>query len=122
MENNIKILRFKDGLDVICKVTEESIVAVDIEDPMVFEVRNAHLMIQQWLPVAITETSKVRIKHSDILFMINPNNTFKEYYEGLVSKINEVVENHDIKNASLDKIKQLMEEMESLGDGSGIVH
>lgn len=122
MENNIKILRFKDGQDVICKITDESIVSVDIEDPMLFEVRNANLMIQQWLPVAITQTNKVSIKHSDILFMIEPNQNFKEYYEGLVSKINEVVDNHDIRNASLEKIKKIMESIESSEDGNQIVH
>lgn len=121
MDKNVKILRFKDGLDVICKVILESRASLDIEDPMVFEVRNAQLMIQQWLPVAITESSKVSIKYSDILFVIDPNKNFREYYEGLVCKINEVVDNHDIKNASLDKTNQLIEELESYGDGSGVV-
>ena len=122
MDNNVKILRFKDGLDVICKVTEETIVSIDIEDPMLFEVRNSNLMIQQWLPVATTKCNKVSIKHSDILFIIEPNDNFKEYYEGLVSKINEVVEDHDIRNASLDKIKKLMEEIESDVNGNQVVH
>ena len=122
MDNNVKILRFKDGLDVICKVTEETIASIDIEDPMLFEVRNSNLMIQQWLPVATTKCNKVSIKHSDILFIIEPNDNFKEYYEGLVSKINEVVEDHDIRNASLDKIKKLMEEIESDVNGNQVVH
>lgn len=122
MDNNIKILRFKDGLDVICKITEETIVSIDIEDPMLFEVRNSNLMIQQWLPVATTKYNKVSIKHSDILFIIEPNDHFKEYYEGLVSKINDVVENHDIRNASMDKIKKLMEEIESSDNGNQLVH
>jgi hypothetical protein len=122
MDNNIKILRFKDGLDVICKVTEESIISLDIEDPMMFEVRNSNLMIQQWLPIATTKTNKVSIRQSDILFKIEPNENFKEYYEGLVSKINDVVESNDIRNASMDKIKALMEEIESSANGNQVVH
>jgi len=122
MDNNIKILRFKDGLDVICKVTEESIISLDIEDPMMFEVRNSNLLIQQWLPIATTKTNKVSIRQSDILFKIEPNENFKEYYEGLVSKINDVVENNDIRNASMDKIKALMEEIESSANGNQVVH
>jgi|688.fasta_scaffold1520405_1 hypothetical protein len=122
MDNNIKILRFKDGLDVICKVTEESIISLDIEDPMMFEVRNSNLLIQQWLPIATTKTNKVSIRQSDILFKIEPNENFKEYYEGLVSKINDVVESNDIRNASMDKIKALMEEIESSANGNQVVH
>ena len=123
MENNIKIVRFKDGIDVICKITvEEELGIIDIEDPMEFQIHNANLMIQQWLPIAVAKENKVRVRINDVLCIYEPNNSFQEYYEGLVSKINEVVESNDVRNASVEKIKELIEALEEIPSDGTLVH
>jgi len=123
MENNIRIVRFKDGIDVICKITvEEELGSIDIEDPMEFQVRNANLMIQQWLPIAVAKENKVRVRINDVLCIYEPNNSFQEYYEGLISNINSIVENNDVKNASVEKIKELIEALEESSNTGTLVH
>ena len=122
MENNIKIVRFKDGIDVICKVLIENLMTIDIEDPMIFEVRNANLMIEQWLPIAVAKENKVTIKMNDILCIYEPNDSFQEYYQGLVSNINAVVESNDVKNASVEKIRELIEALEESSNTGTLVH
>ena len=122
MENNIKIVRFKDGIDVICKVLIENLMTIDIEDPMMFEVRNANLMIEQWLPIAVAKENKVTIKMNDILCIYEPNDSFQEYYQGLVSNINAVVESNDVKNASVEKIRELIEALEESSSTGTLVH
>jgi MinD-like ATPase involved in chromosome partitioning or flagellar assembly len=111
--DNIRILRLKDGQDIICNVLTESTQTIDILDPMVFAVRNANLMIQQWLPLAVIKDTQVNLKQDDILCSLQPNESFREYYQGLVSKINDVVENNDLSKASVDKIKELIEALEN---------
>lgn len=111
--DNIRIVRFKDGQDVICRVSEENLKTIDIEEPMMFSVRNASLMIQQWLPLAVTKSNKVSIHLDDILCIYEPNDNFREYYEGLITKINDVVEKNDLANANVDKLKELIEALEN---------
>lgn len=120
--DNIKILRFKDGQDVICRVLEETLKSIDIEDPMVFEVRNANLMIQQWLPIAVVKNKTVQLKLQDVLCIFEPNDNFREYYEGLVAKINDVVEKNDLAHANIDKLKELIETLENLPSDDTPLH
>ena len=122
MENNIQIVRLKDGRDIICNVEFETDGMISMEEPMLFEVRNANLMIQHWLPVAITKVNKVTIHEENVLCIFEPNNTFREYYEGLVSNINTVVEGNDLANANITKIKEILEALEESPEDTSSLH
>lgn len=79
----IKIVRFKDGLDVICDCTSISSPTNDqykIVDPMLFEIRGVNLMLQYWLPVAVMKDDFVYVNKEDILCTMDPNDDFAEYY------------------------------------------
>lgn len=47
MENNIHIVRFKDGTDVICEMEELDSFQIKITNPMMFAVRSSNLILQQ---------------------------------------------------------------------------
>jgi hypothetical protein len=121
MENNIQIVRLKDGRDVICNVFINDGM-ISMEEPMLFEVRNANLLIQHWLPIAVTKQNKITIQLDNVLCMIEPNNTFREYYEGLVSKINDVVEGNDLANADANKIREIIDALEESPEDTSSLH
>ena len=122
MENNIQIVRLKDGRDIICNVEFETDGMISMEEPMLFEVRNANLMIQHWLPIAVTKDNKVTIHEENVLCIYEPNNSFREYYEGIVSKINEVVEGSDLSNANVNKIKEILDALEESPEDVSSLH
>ena len=95
MENNhdIKIVRFKDGLDVVChfNYTSADETMMQLETPMMFEVRNTNLVMQHWLPLSLMKENTVKIKTEEVLCLIEPSDEFAEYYHETVTKMNKFV-------------------------------
>lgn len=95
MENNqdIKIVRFKDGLDVVChfNYTSEDETMMELQTPMMFEVRNTNLVMQHWLPLALMKEQTVKIKTEEVLCVFEPSDEFAEYYHDTVTKMNKFV-------------------------------
>jgi hypothetical protein len=85
----IKIVRFKDGLDVICNCESISDDIVEIIDPMLFEIRGVNLMLQVWLPMAVIKHNSVMIGMENILCVMDPTEDFEEYYMNTVTKLSE---------------------------------
>ena len=106
MENEVKIVRFKDGMDVICFFDNLNAEVVDIIEPMMFEVRNMNLVMQQWLPIAMIKENRASVKWEDILCIMEPSDDFKEYFHTTVEKVNESIQKK--KNASTDEEKEYM--------------
>ena len=105
MENNIKIVRFKDNLDVVCFMEELENNKFSLIDPLIFEIRNSNLVMQQWLPVAMIKENKTVVNGNDILCTMEPEDEFREYYMTTVEKLNE---------SKLPKTKSKDEEKELL--------
>ena len=114
MENEVKIVRFKDGMDVICFFDNLNAEVVDIIEPMMFEVRNMNLVMQQWLPIAMIKENRASVKWEDILCVMEPSDDFKEYFHTTVEKLNLTLEKK--KNASTDEEKEYMLEVMSAMD------
>jgi len=114
MENEVKIVRFKDGLDVICFFDNLNAEVVDIIEPMMFEVRNMNLVMQQWLPIAMIKENRASVKWEDILCVMEPSEDFKEYFHTTVEKVNDTLNKK--KNASTDEEKEYMLEVLSAMD------
>ena len=116
MENNhdIKIVRFKDGLDVVChfNYTSEDETMMELETPMMFEVRNTNLVMQHWLPLSLMKVNTVKIKTEEVLCLIEPSDEFAEYYHETVTKMNKFVN----KKQTEDETHQLMEALAELED------
>jgi hypothetical protein len=122
MENNVKIVRFKDDLDVICFLTEMEDYTYEVSEPMLFEVRNTNLVMQQWLPLAMLKENKVNIKGEDILCVMEPNDEFAEYYVSTVERINEVnASKPKDKNEEKEYLMGVMDAMDELGNIKNLV-
>lgn len=106
MENEVKIVRFKDGMDVICFFDNLNTEVVDIIEPMMFEVRNMNLVMQQWLPIAMIKENRASVKWEDILCVMEPSDDFKEYFHTTVEKVNESIQRK--KDASTEEEKDYM--------------
>lgn len=112
----IQIVRFKDGLDVISYVNTE-LEEVELTNPMMFQIANAHLLLEHWLPLAVMKEKSVKIPKSEILCFMEPNTEFAEYYDHAVTKVNLVVNSSPAGNKEepneLDLVMDAMEELES---------
>ena len=112
--HNIKIVRFKDGLDVVCNyfLFENDTDMVELDTPMMFEVRNTNLVMQHWLPLALMKTKSVTIKKEEVLCVIEPSDEFAEYYHDTVSKMNTFVSNN--KKQTEEETRMMMEALYEL--------
>ncbi len=107
MENNINIIRFKDGLDVICSMETINSSQIKITDPMIFEIRNGNLLLQNWLPVDIMKVNFVTVGVDNILCVFEPNDHFLEYYVNTTQKVNQFLK--DKNTQSEEEINNLIE-------------
>jgi hypothetical protein len=83
----VKLLRLKDGIDVICDCIFEKDNKIMIDSPMLFELRGMNLVLQHWLPVAVMKGDSVEISSNDILFTMEPTEDFEEYYINAMVKL-----------------------------------
>ena len=112
--DEVKIVRFKDGMDVICFYETLNNEYVDVKEPMMFEVRNMNLVMQQWLPIAMIKENRTTVKQEDILCVMEPSDDFKEYFQTTVEKVNDSIQKK--KNASTEEEKEYMLEVLSAMD------
>ena len=112
--DEVKIVRFKDGMDVICFYETLNNEYVDVKEPMMFEVRNMNLVMQQWLPIAMIKENRTTVKQGDILCVMEPSDDFKEYFQTTVEKVNDSIQKK--KNASTEEEKEYMLEVLSAMD------
>ena len=112
--DEVKIVRFKDGLDVICYFDSQNNEVVEVKEPMMFEVRNMNLVMQQWLPIAMIKENRASVKWEDILCVMEPSDDFKEYFHTTVEKVNDSIQKK--KNSSTEEEKDYMMEVLSAMD------
>ena len=111
--DEVKIVRFKDGMDVICFYETLNNEFVNIKEPMMFEVRNMNLVMQQWLPIAMIKDNHTTVKQEDILCVMEPSDDFKEYFQTTVEKVNDSIKK---KSSTTDEEKEYMMEILSAMD------
>lgn len=120
----VKIVRFKDGLDVISNVfynygmDDKPNGEVELTNPMMFELRNQNLVMEHWLPLAIMKEKKVTIKDSEILCTMEPNEEFAEYYVNAVKQMNKTLQ--EAKSKDKEDIQDMLEALAELEDNKGI--
>jgi hypothetical protein len=112
--DEVKIVRFKDGLDVICYFDSQNNEVVEVKEPMMFEIRNMNLVMQQWLPIAMIKENRASVKWEDILCVMEPSDDFKEYFHTTVEKVNDSIQKK--KNSSTEEEKDYMMEVLSAMD------
>ena len=115
MENNIKIVRLKNGEDIIgnLKFTED---VIDIVEPMSVSLEfggSNRLIMSHWLPVQLIKKNETKIHSSDVLAVFDPNDDLVEYYSHTVEKIARLLKDrNDVDNMSDEDMDILMSAME----------
>jgi len=111
--DNIKIVRFKNGDDVICTLSSIEENSYLMEDPMTVSVHTdiknnkQILILAHWLPVNITKTNDAVIEKTDIMTIYSPSDDFEEYY------MNNVKETKEDKKAKED-ITELFDDYDDI--------
>lgn len=89
---NIKIVRLKSGDDVIANV-DNSIDKdkVILYYPMAFHIiernRMTQIVLSHYLPYQLIEEDMCILNSEEVLFYLEPNDQFKEYYVNSVEKL-----------------------------------
>jgi hypothetical protein len=122
MYDLVKIVRFKDGLDVITTRTSLTKDLVELDNPMMFEVRNSHLILEQWLPLAVMEGDTVTIETKEILCEMNPNSDFAEYYVETIRKLKRALRQEKDEPRDEDDMKDMLEALIQLETANVSIH
>lgn len=126
MLDTIKILRLKNGEDIIGYVKSENNITYDISEPMTVDVEvrgsNAgHLIMNNWLPVQLIKLNEVTIKSEDILLIMEPQDHFVEYYMDTVDKLKMILDaKREAANMTDEQLTEILNALEDMDEGSSI--
>jgi hypothetical protein len=86
----IKIIRLKDGCDIITSIELVKGEYV-IKQPMILDIiqrgKLPELNLTNWLPVQVIENNETIISVDEVVCTMEPNSHLKEYYVNLVDRI-----------------------------------
>jgi hypothetical protein len=114
----VKLLRLKDGVDIICDCLYEKDNKLIIDSPMMFELRGMNLMLQHWLPVAVMKGDSVEISANDVLFTMDPKDDFEEYYINSMIKLKDEMR----KENEVDLNDEVLAAFEEKEIGKSLLH
>jgi hypothetical protein len=118
MENNIRIVRLKNGEDIVGFVTDND-TKYDIVEPMSVDIdyrgKDAGLIMRHWLPVQLVKKNEISINTADVLCLLEPADDFCEYYTNTVEKIRELLKAKNLVNdLNDDEVNDIMDAFEQL--------
>jgi len=122
MQNNIKIVRLKNGEDIIGNLYNKEDGNMDITEPMSVQIveQGQHrpgLVMSHWLPVQLIKKNEITINSRDVLTVFDPNEEFCEYYSNTVDKLHAVLKAREYTDSLSDE--ELDEIMESMIESKG---
>jgi len=119
--NTIKIVRLKNGEDIIGNLSDNTDGDYEISEPMsVSLVQKGHesgLVMSHWLPVQLIKKNEIKINSRDVLTMFEPNDEFAEYYTNTVEKIKNLLKAKNVADSMTDE--EIEDIMDALEDGDG---
>jgi molecular chaperone DnaK (HSP70) len=119
----IKIVRLKNGEDIIGSLMRLPIDDIQITEPMSVEITNRGnengLVMAHWLPVQLIKKNEITIKSCDVLTMFEPNDEFAEYYLNTVEKIKSLMKAKELTDEMTDE--EIEDIMDALEDSEGQV-
>jgi hypothetical protein len=121
MYDSVKIVRFKDGLDVITTRTTLTKDLIELDNPMMFELRNSHLVLEQWLPIPVMEGDTVTIDSKEILCEMNPNSEFAEYYVETIRKLKRALRQEEDEPRDEDGMREMLAALIELETANNVV-
>jgi hypothetical protein len=108
--DNVRIIRLKDGEDIIALYHLNSNGIIEMYDPMTLFYKRmsagkSMLLMSPWLPIELIQTNSACISMSEVLTIVEPRSALIEYYNNAVVEANEVVANFNdqIDNSLLDE-------------------
>lgn len=133
MNDTIKILRLKDGEDIIASYhLDEKTNIVVLNNPMSLffkrmSMGRAIVLMNPWLPLELVEQNTAKIFVNEIMTVFEPKESLIEYYLTSVKESNELIQmnskqiDESLRNASYDHVdedeeddEELMEELEEV--------
>jgi hypothetical protein len=114
----VKIIRLKSGEDIIGSIINNDN-QIDIHEPMTVDVERrgtyaGQLIMSNWLPVNLIRDNKTTLNLEDILIMMDPEDSFIEYYQNTVDKLKEVLKaKRDVQDMSDEQITEILNAMEN---------
>lgn len=128
MQNEIRLVRLKNGEDVIGYVTDVENGQYNISEPMSVGIdmpanRQPGLLMRSWLPVQLIKTNEAVISNTEIMFMMEPDAEFCEYYVHTVEKIKEMLSAKKLVDSlSDDEVDDMMHEFEEFQYNGDTLH
>ncbi len=120
MDKQTKILRLKDGEDIMASFIEMPGHILILENPMtVFFKRlsttKSMVMMSPWLPIELIRENIVEIDNHEVLAFIEPKESLIEYYNNAVEEANEVMQQSEriidealLEEATDDELDEVM--------------
>lgn len=114
----VKIIRLKSGEDIIGNIID-NMNSLDIFEPMTVDVETrgtyaGQLIMSNWLPVNLIKDNRITLKTEDVLLMMDPEDSFIEYYQTMVDKLKEVIQaKRDVQDMSDEQITEILNAMEN---------
>ena len=119
----IKIVRLKNGEDIIGSLMTLPIDDIQITEPISVVITNRGpengLVMVHWLPVQLIKKNEITIKACDVLTMFEPNDEFAEYYLNTVEKIKSLMKAKELTDEMTDE--EIEDIMDALEDSEGQV-
>ena len=125
--NTIRIVRLKNGEDIVGQYTANGLSTFDIVEPMTVGVeyrgKEAGLVMRHWLPVQLVKKNEITLNESDILCVIEPDEQFIEYYINTVEKIHDLLKAKNLVDEMSDEeIDLIMNEFEDMDNNGYTLH
>jgi hypothetical protein len=122
--DNVKIIRMQTGEDIMASMIEEQEQneTVVLNNPMRLVFRRLPtgqtvLMMMPWLPVELIKEDSAIIYTTDIITVIEPKESMKEYYENLVDKtIEEMINSEEILEQRLANMEKEEKEEQQIAE------
>jgi hypothetical protein len=122
--DNVKIIRMQTGEDIMASMIkkEEQHETVVLNNPMRLVFRRLPtgqtvLMMMPWLPVELIKEDSAIIYTTDIITIVEPKESMKEYYENLVDKtIEEMLNSEEILEQRLANMEKEEKEEQQIAE------
>ena len=125
--DNIKIVKLRNGEDLVGTLTSTDIGNYRLEEPMSFEIDFRHnssgLIMRHWLPVQLVKKNEIELSQNDILAILEPADDFCEYYWNTVEKIKDLLKAKNLVDEMSDEeIDMIMNEFEDMNNDGYTLH
>ena len=122
--DNVKIIRMQTGVDIMVSMIEkeEQNETVVLNNPMRLVFRRLPtgqtvLMMMPWLPVELIKEDSAIIYTTDIITIVEPKESMKEYYENLVDKtIEEMLNSEELLEQRLSNMEKEEKEEQQIAE------